>query len=151
MNKSIVEKENLKSFYKTTNTFRVQVKDNCTMLFKQRDNLRKDLIKVQDIEGTISDIMNSVNIDFTNSLSIYKDAKNSDVNPKLIEKFFLFLSSKKEEFFRNEIKKLTAKDKKIISSYFDDIKDNKWIISKEVILKLEELLAEEPASQIKKK
>lgn len=150
INKSIIEKENLKGFYKTTNTFRVQVKDNCSMLFKQRDNLRMDLIKVQDIEGTIADLMTVQNVDFAYSISIYKEAKMMEgVNMKVVDKFFYFLSAKKDEFFRGEMKKLTVKDKNTIHKYMDEIKENKWNISREVINRFEEILAEEPVGKKK--
>ena len=149
INKSILEKENLKGFYKTTNSFRVQVKDNCSMLFRQRDNLRTDLIKVQDTENTMTDIMGLPNVDIAHCITIYKEAKLMEgIDLKLIDKFFYYVSSKKDEFFKGEIKKLTVKDKNTIHKYKDDIKENKWIISKEVISRFNELLTDEP---IKKK
>ena len=107
-----------------------------------------DLIKVHDIEGTMNELMASANVDFAACSSIYKESKFIEgVDPKFIEKFFYHVSNKKDEIYRNEIKKLTNKDKKTVQLYMDDIKENKWNVSQEVILRFEEILADEPGKK----
>lgn len=141
LNKSILIKENLKTFYKTTNTFRIQARDNCSSLYKQRDLLRCDLIKVIEIESSINEILCGFNIDFNYSTIIYKESGLIEgVKPKLRERLFKFISAKKDEFYKNEIKKISNKDKNIISKYIEDIEENKWFVSPEIVIKLKELI-----------
>lgn len=144
MNKSILEKENLKVFYKTTNTFRVQLKDNCSLLYKQRENLRADLIKLKDTESLINELMQNPNSDYSQCIPVYQEAKEIyGVNPKLVEKFFSFISNKKDEDLKGEIKKLTAKDKNLIQKHLEEIKEHKLNVSHDVLARLNELMNEE--------
>ena len=57
----------------------------------------------------------------------------------LNKKLFAVLSSKKEESLRNDLKKLTVKDKPAVLKHLEEIKAFKWNISEEVMKKLHEL------------
>lgn len=143
MNKSLISRDNLKIFYKTTNTFRIKNRDNSSQIYKQRDLLRNDLIKLQDCEKAIEDILISNIIDFQNAISLYRESSTLDgLKPKLREKLFHIISVRKEELYKNELKKLTVKDKNIILKYLDDIEENKWFISSDIINKFNELIQE---------
>jgi len=101
-------------------------------------------MKVTEIEATITDIIrNNINYDFNYAFGIYRDSQRIEgVKTKLKDKFFQFLSMKKDEYYKNEIKKLTTKDKNTILKYLEDIEEYKWIVSSEIILKFKELLQE---------
>jgi hypothetical protein len=58
----------------------------------------------------------------------------------LAEKLYTIISNKKEESLRNDLKKLTNKDKAIVIKHLEDIDSNKWNINEEVIKKLNELV-----------
>lgn len=103
--------------------------------------MRNDLIKVIEIENCIEDILSNFNIDFNYSIGIYRESANIEgVKPKLRERLFQFISSKKDEFYKTEIKKLTNKDKNVISKYVEDIENNKWFVSPEIMIKFKELI-----------
>ena len=104
-------------------------------------------MKVIEIENSIDDILNNINIDFSYSAGIYKESGNIEgVKPKLREKLFKFISSKKEEFYKTEIKKLSYKDKNIILRYLEDIEVNNWFISSEIMIKFKDLM-QDPISK----
>ena len=103
--------------------------------------LRKDLIKVDDIENSINEILSNFNIDLNYSIGIYRESCSIEgVKPKLRERLFQFISSKKDGFFKSEIKKLTNKDKNVISKYVEDIQENKWFVSPEIMIIFKELM-----------
>jgi hypothetical protein len=49
------------------------------------------------------------------------------------------VSAKKDESLKNELKKLTAKDKAIAQKHLEDIETNNWLISEETMKKLQDL------------
>ena len=50
------------------------------------------------------------------------------------------ISNKLSDNYRDGLKKLTAKDKNNITKYLDDINENKWKISEDVLKRFKEIL-----------
>jgi len=96
-----------------------------------------------ELENTINEILSTNYIDLNFAIGIYKESGQVEgVRQKLREKLFQFISSKKQEFFKSEISKLTNKDKNTIIKYMEDIQENKWFVSSEIMIKFKELIQE---------
>lgn len=81
---------------------------------------------------------------FLAAVTFYREAKSSmnysKDEIKLINSLFSALSHKKEELLKNDLKKLTVKDKNLVIKILDDINFNGWQISEDTIKKLNELV-----------
>ena len=86
---------------------------------------------------------NTQSSDFKELINVYKESlkilrkKNENV-----EKFFDFISKKKEEYYKQELKKIKENDKSFIVKVLEDVEYNKWNISIDLIKKLKEMIKE---------
>jgi hypothetical protein len=72
-------------------------------------------------------------------ISVYKEISSSGFESELVEKAFNTINSKKEEQYRNDIKKLTAKDKNNSLKILEEIKLLGLKISEDIIKRLNEV------------
>jgi hypothetical protein len=129
----------LKNYQKGLSSLRKQNKEELEAIFKERDCIRNQIHGVQEIEKNVLDIINYAHPDISYAISVYKEAQSSNVNTKLTSKLFNYISSKKDEQFKNDLKKLTVKDKPQVLKLIEDIEMNKWKVSEEVTRKLYDL------------
>ena len=185
LNESLITRvdftDHLKTFLRTSSSFRREVKEDKEALIKARDHIKSDIQNKLDLEKNIYDFIKFANaggnIDanqMLSAISLYKEAKallDGESNPGnvmrdtaisfnqgqgqiqgqvqthttsgnikiLNKKLFAVLSSKKEESLRNDLKKLTVKDKPAVLKHLEEIKAFKWNITEEVMKKLHEL------------
>jgi hypothetical protein len=143
LNESVVIKtdmhQSLKNYQKGLYSLRKQNKDELENFYKERDNVRNQIHGVQEVEKNVTDIISFSHPDINYCCQVYKEAQTFGVNPRLTTKLFLYISCKKDEQIRNDLKKLTAKDKPAVLKLLEDIDFNKWKVSDEVIRKLNDL------------
>jgi hypothetical protein len=131
--------QTLKNYQKGIYNLRKQNKEELEAFFKERDTVRNQIHSVQEVEKNVLDIIANSLPDVNYCLSVYKDAQTYQINQKLTTKLFLYISNKKDEQIRNDLKKLTTKDKPAVLKLIEDIENNKWKVSEEVIRKLNDL------------
>lgn len=135
--------ETLKLFYKTTSSFRQQSREGNFNLLRQRDFLRGKMERIIDFERNINDILLGNNNDIYYMATIYSESLSVEgLNNNLKMNLFKFISNKKNEFYNNEINKLTAKDKNTIMKHIDDIRISNFDLDQGLIVKFETLLNE---------
>ena len=150
-NFNITSTENLKKFYRTTTNFRMYTRDSSNNLFKQRDCLRGKIQQKNEYEKNIIDILLSSNNDLNYCTIIFNETQGLvGISTRLRDKLFNHISVKKDDFYKNEIKKLTVKDKGLASRYLDEINNENWNISADVIHKLQDLVEGETYINTKK-
>jgi hypothetical protein len=118
---------------------RKQNKEELEALFKERDAVRNHIHNMQEMEKNVTDIIAYSHPDINYCVTVYKDSVTNQVNPKLVNKLLNYISAKKDEQFKNDLKKLTVKDKPAVLKILEDIESNKWKISEEVMKKLLEI------------
>jgi hypothetical protein len=138
--------ESLKLFYKTTSSFRQQSREGSYNLIRQRDFIRGKMERLIDFERNINEILlNNNNNDINYMATIYSESLSIEgLNNNLRMNLFKFISNKKNEFYNNEMNKLTAKDKNNILKHIDDIRFSNFELDQGLILKFEALLIEAP-------
>ena len=81
--------------------------------------------------------------DFEELINVYKESiKILGKKNENVEKFFNFISKKKEEYYKQELKKIKENDKSFILKVLEDVEYNKWNISIDLIKKLKEMIKE---------
>jgi len=138
--------ESLKLFYKTTSSFRQQSREGSYNLIRQRDFIRGKMERLIDFERNINEILlNNNNNDINYMATIYSESLSIEgLNNNLRMNLFKFISNKKNEFYNNEMNKLTAKDKNNILKHIDDIRFSNFDLDQGLIEKYEALLIEAP-------
>jgi hypothetical protein len=141
--------ENLKLFCKTTTSFRKEEKTDKESLIKARELVKNDMQIKIELEKNINEFIkqnpgnhcdpNTI----SNAVNLYKEGKqifiSSKEENKIIKKLFEVISAIKEDHLKNEIKKLTTKDKNLILKYIEDVETYGWKIKDEIIKKLHDL------------
>lgn len=139
--------ETLKLFYKTTSSFRQQSREGSFNLLRQRDFIRGKMERLIDYEKNINEILlnNNNNCDINYIATIYSESLSIEgLNNDLRMNLFKFISNKKNEFYDNELNKLSAKDKNTIMKHIDDIKLSNFELNNGLIGRFEALLIEAP-------
>ena len=127
-------------------------RENNSQLLKQRDFLRNELIKIQEIEKTIAEIITNNISDFPYIVYAYKESLNLEgIKQRTRERIFQFISGKKDEFYKLEIKKLTGKDRNVAIKYLEDLEENNWTVNTEILTRLNELVNDGSNININKK
>lgn len=129
--------------YKTTSSWRKQSREGSFNIYRRRDNLRNTLDSIKNYENTIKEILysNNKNIDYISS--IYEECQLVEgLENKLKERLFEFICNKKNEFYSNELKRLSIKDKALISKHIEDINKTKFKLDKKLIEKYQASLIE---------
>jgi len=111
---------------------------------RQRDYIRGKMERLIDYERNINDILLNNNIiDINYITNIYTESLSIDgLNSNLRNNLYKFISNKKNEFYHNELNKLTAKDKNTILKYIDDLKTSNFDLDHELIDKFQAILIE---------
>ncbi len=115
---------------------RKQIREELDNMYKEREVIASKIQVRHELEKNVNDCISNPNVDFNYAFNIYKEAVAEDLQVDLL---FDFLCQKKEESLKNDLKKLTSKDKTTVLKHLEDIEINKWIISEEVIKKLHDL------------
>ena len=135
--------------------------NNLEEILKSRDEVKGTLFSQIEAEGKLKELLNDIEnsenndnekdkkkkdtnkFDFNNALDIYKNAINTGLHSDLIDKVFELLSKKKEEFIEEEMKKFGKGKEKELKTFvlntLNDITQNKWHISDELLNKLDEI------------
>jgi hypothetical protein len=96
-----------------------------------------------DHEKKLKDVING-EYDLDRTISIYKDTiSNNSYYLKfkdLCDDIFNYISARKEEIYKAEIKKFNPKEKKELLKMLDDCNSNNWNISDETLKKMNELV-----------
>lgn len=115
-----------------------------TDVLSAREKVSKDFKIINEKEKLLRDILNG-ETDLERSVQAYKEtiSQTNNISDKkfksLIDDVFKYLSEKKDEIFKNEIKKFNGKDKLPITRCLEDYKANNWLLSPETIYKLNEI------------
>jgi len=111
-------------------------------ILSAREKISNDYQIHSEKEKSLQDIING-DYDLEKCVQIYKDIC---INTNDYQKFknlcvqvFTYISEKKDEIYKNEIKKFNIKDKGPLIKCFEDYKQNNWNISEETVKKLNEL------------
>lgn len=136
--------DNLKTMGRSLSMVRLTKKGKSEDLIEARNSIKNELQKKEEIQKKMVEIIKDntmKNFDFTYLGSVYKEGFQmlGDKNI-MVRQFFKFCSNKKEEALKNELKKLSPKDKNYIVKLLEDISYNKWEISEDVISKLKALI-----------
>ncbi len=135
--------------------------NNLEEILKSRDEVKGTLFSQIEAEGKLKELLNDIEnsenndnekdkkkkdtnkFDFNNAFDIYKDAINTGLHSDLIHKVFEVLSQKKEESIKEEINKFgKGKEKELktfVQNTLNDITQNKWHISDELLNQLDEI------------
>ena len=142
--KTFSELNNVKNLNKSTSMIRLSRMKKENKLLSQRNSIKDFIKNALDIKVKIYEIMNDTqSSDFEELINVYKESlkilgrKNENV-----EKFFDFISKKKEEYYKQELKKIKENDKSFIVKVLEDVEYNKWNISIDLIKKLKEMIKE---------
>jgi hypothetical protein len=138
--------------------------NNLEEILKSREEVKGTLFSQIEAEGKLKELINEIEssenienekekdkkkkesnkFDFNNAFNIYKDAINTGLHSELINKVFELLSKKKEELINEEIHKFgKGKEKELktfVQNTLNDITQNKWHISDELLNKLDEII-----------
>ena len=135
--------------------------NNLEEILKSREEVKGTLLSQIEAEEKLKELINDIEnnendnnekdkkkkdtnkFDFNNALDIYKNAINTGLHSDLIDKVFELLSKKKEEFIEEEMKKFGKGKEKELKTFvlntLNDITQNKWHISDELLNKLDEI------------
>ena len=61
---------------------------------------------------------------------------------RMLKNFLISFQKKKEEYYKQELKKIKENDKSFIVKVLEDVEYNKWNISIDLIKKLKEMIKE---------
>ena len=136
--------ESLKSMTRSLSMARLTQKEKNSPLFEKRNSIMNELKKKEEIVKKMIDTMKDntmKNFDFAFMASTYKEGVTYVGEKNVtVRQFFKFCSMKKEEQIKNEMKKLSPKDKTYIVKLLEDINYNKWDISEDIISKLKAMV-----------
>ncbi len=136
--------ESLKSMTRSLSMARLTQKEKNSPLFEKRNSIMNELKKKEEIVKKMIDTMKDntmKNFDFAFMASTYKEGVTYVGEKNVtVRQFFKFCSMKKEEQIKNEMKKLSPKDKTYIVKLLEDINYNKWEISEDIISKLKAMV-----------
>ena len=130
--------ESLKTLLKETIVYRREIKSEKEDLIKERDLLKSKQNFHKEMEKKLSDISLDI-YDFSRAIQIYKEVKGNNFEHELLEKAYNHICSKKEEQYRNDLKKFTPKDKQNALKILDEIKTNGLKINEDILKKLSEI------------
>ena len=127
--------DGIKLLLKETLIYRKELKLEKDEIFKEREMLKGKQNSRREIERKLLDIIND-SIDLNSAISVYKEILLSGFKSDLVEKAFQIIRDKKEEQYRNDIKKMTPKDKQIAVKLLEEIKGLNLKISEDIMKKL---------------
>ena len=138
------KEEMLSTFYKLDISTRTTETDMFRDLMRSRDSLKTQFQEKINANNTVNDILKNYVInsyDYAYMLQSYKDSLNilGKENDNML-KLKKLISNKKEEELKNQLKKLTNKDKANVIKIIEEIELNQLDISEEVMTKLRELI-----------
>jgi hypothetical protein len=107
-------------------------------LINERDALKINQIQKNETEKKLLDII-AETYDINIMISTYKEIYQSNFKSDLVEKAFKVINTKKEEQYRNDLKKMTPKDKQNALKIIEEIKNLGLKISEDITKKLNEL------------
>ena len=107
-------------------------------LINERDALKVHQIQKNETEKKLLDII-AETYDINTMITIYKEIYQSNFKSDLVEKAFKVINTKKEEQYRNDLKKMTPKDKQNALKIIEEIKSLELKISEDITKKLNEL------------
>jgi hypothetical protein len=132
--------DSLKELLKETIVYRKEIKMEREEIIKSRDMLKSKQTLNKDMEKKLHEIINEM-YDINTAVQVFKDVKNNGFEDNdLIEKAFNYINIKKEEQYRNDMKKITPKDKQNAQKILDEIKLLSLKISEDITKKLNEII-----------
>jgi hypothetical protein len=139
--------ETLRSFHQTNLKFRVEEEKGKNGLFKEREDIKNVIQSKKDADKKLQDIIQNENnpspqFDMNSIVQMYKDILSSSYKSELLERVFNLISRKKEEIFKNDLKKVQAsvKDSKNVAiKHLEDVRINNWSISEDLMQKMKDL------------
>lgn len=132
------QQEALKSILNETLQRRREVNKEKEDLINKRDALKGVQIQKEETEKKLMEII-AESYDINTMINIYKEIKQSNFESELIEKAFKVINSKKEDQYRNDLKKMTAKDKQNALKILEEVKSLGLKLSEEINKKLNEI------------
>ena len=130
--------DGLKSQLKETLQNRKLQKIEKEYILKERDALKAQQKSRKEKDKILEDIISEI-YDLNSSVNYYIDIVNSGFQSDNIEKAFLVINIKKEEQYRNDIKKLGPKDKLNAMKIIDEIKTLGLKISEDIKKRLTDI------------
>ena len=130
--------ETLKSLLKETIIFRRELKSEKEEIMKEREMLKSKQNFHREMEKKLSEVINDL-YDINTAIQVFKEVKAHGFEHELLDKAFHHLSMKKEEQYRNDLKKFTPKDKQNALKILDEIKGLGFKISEDVLKKISEI------------
>jgi len=112
-------------------------------LIRARDHLKNEFHNKYEIEKAIRELItnSAAHFEFNHAMTLFKEyPTHINYNEDLISQLHQFISLKKEELLRAEIKRFSVKDKNNIIKHLEDIENNKLKINSDVLHKLKELI-----------
>ena len=130
--------EGLKSGLKETLVKRKEMKLEKDEILKERDLLKMKQNSKKETEKKLQDIILDL-IDINTAISVLKEVMLTGFQSDLIEKAFNCINLKKEEQYKNDIKKMTSKDKANALKILEEIKGLNLKISEDIMKKLTDI------------
>ena len=121
-------------------------------VLKGRDDVKSILLLKAEAEEKLKNLIDIIldddikddknkkkekNFDFNSAYEIYKEALKTELKSPLVQKVFDLLSQKKEDMIKEELKKVQGKEKEIARKFLEDIRNNHWNISDQLLDKLD--------------
>ena len=121
-------------------------------VLKGRDDVKSILLLKAEAEEKLKNLIDVIldddikddknkkkekNFDFNSAYEIYKEALKTELKSPLVQKVFDLLSQKKEDMIKEELKKVQGKEKEIARKFLEDIRNNHWNISDQLLDKLD--------------
>ena len=132
--------QTLKAFFEINQHHRLD-QDETKVLFKLREETKKTFSK-KDAEKKLLEIIQNKENDLNACIQTYKEIAGSSLKSELLDIVHDLISRKKEEFLKFELRKNeknTRELKLIAQRYLDDLQENKWKLSPDIIWRLNEL------------
>lgn len=111
-------------------------------LMTSRDQIMNNIENLMETEKKLKEVL-AGDTELDRAIAIYKETicdNNIYMKYKgLCSDIFKYISTRKEENYKNEIKKFNAKDKNGIIKSLEDLNSNNWDITEETVKKLNEL------------
>ena len=141
--------QNSKKFKENIISSRKKDTQKIESALKAREDLKKLMKEKQEAENKLQDLLNQeqsakndpkAKFDLNNAINVYKEVQATNGDCKLLKQVILMISQKKEEIIKGDIKKIPkGKEKEFKATakkHLEDIKENKWIISEELLTQL---------------
>lgn len=120
---------------------RRQYSSKISEIFSVREKISNDHKVQGEKENSLQEVLNG-DYDLEKCVQIYKEIclNTTDYQnfKKLCVQVFSYISEKKDEYYKNEIRKFNPKDKSSILKCLEDYKSYNWIIPEDTIKKLNE-------------